>query len=84
MAEWQPIDTAPKEIVRRWDDGNEFGQVILVWPYHGSVVIARWWQSRGKDGGIINSNFIIAADNYDACHPTHWMPLPDAPESESL
>jgi hypothetical protein len=81
MTEWQPIETAPKEIVWK-DDQSEYGKHILVGPYHGEVVRARWWQWR-TNGEITASNFII--DGGHAARPTHWMPLPSLPtESEAI
>lgn len=78
LLQWQPIETAPKDQDIRWiNDGNEYARDILVWTCSSEVVRARWWQHRNKDGDIDASNFI--ADGGNACHPTHWMPLPEAP-----
>jgi hypothetical protein len=71
--EWQPIETAPKEIVVEYSDIQRFGRHVLLWdgstpyPYRG-----RWWQA--KNGA---SNWL--ADGGMAAHPTHWMPLPTPP-----
>ena len=73
MAEWQPIETAPKEI--EWGgDGHGYGPYILAWPVFYEVTRVRWWQS--KSGG---KNFL--EDGGNAVRPTHWMPLPDPPKT---
>lgn len=77
-APWKPIETAPRKIVVRYEGATkgyfaEYGEYILV--YTGSVQRARWWQS--SDEPERYCNFI--ADGGQACHPTHWMPLPKPP-----
>lgn len=77
MSEWQPIETAPKAITRSWDN-SEYGAHILAYPVHGEVARVRWWQSKSEEARAKGyQNFL--ADGGMACHPTHWMPLPDAP-----
>lgn len=76
MSKWQPIETAPKEIDWR-KDGHEYGKHILVWPYYGEVVRAKWEQWRNESGEIIGSSFIV--DGGYNVWPTHWRPVPKPP-----
>jgi len=64
MAEWKPIETAPKD-----------GRRILVWrpkinEFCSHVGIERW-RSINNTGCWINSPSM--------CQPSHWMPLPGKP-----
>lgn len=66
---WQDIDTAPK-------DGTE----VLVWD---RMVLRACWDDPWDSG---NSSWHLGAclafgDESTECNPTHWMPLPNAPES---
>jgi hypothetical protein len=72
---WQPIETAPKEIVVSYSDIQRYGASILLWA-HGEAVCGRWWQSSSG-----SCNFIAAGGM--AVHPTHWMPLPPSPKEEA-
>ncbi len=68
MADWKPIDTAPK-------DGT-----FLVWlekpdrSLNSQVAIARWHPNIK----IINGHFA-----FDAEEPLYWRPLPEPPSSAS-
>lgn len=68
-AEWMPIETAPK-------DGTE---VLVVW--WGKVVMA-WCAGAGasRDGGDWWRSHSLHVVSADHPRPTHWMPLPPAPE----
>ncbi len=78
MSEWQPIETAPKQIVRSFS-GSEYGEHILL--YVGEVVRGRWWQSSRADWRAEGyQNFL--ADGGNAVHPTHWQPLPTPPRHQ--
>ena len=77
MSEWQPIETAPKEITRR-DHANGYGCCVLAYPVHGSVARVRWWQRTDRPEAC---NFLT--DGHLAVHPTHWMPLPDPPRDSA-
>jgi hypothetical protein len=80
MGEWQPIETCPKKIVSR-DDNSRYGKWVLVYPFYGCVVVARWWQWHKRDAdGTLACNFLEAGGN--PVHPTHWMPLPKPPKPE--
>jgi hypothetical protein len=67
---WQPIDTAPKDrVVLLYvpDMGN--------WPDDPAIVTAIWGDGQGwVDNGMAH------CATYG--HPTHWMPLPEPPQSE--
>lgn len=80
MSEWQPIETAPKDIVgrQRMISGgayHEYGPYILAHPVFGQVARVRWWQT--SDGDPRARNFL--EDGGNAVRPTHWMPLPEPP-----
>jgi len=71
MNKWQPIETAPRD-----------GTPILAWPIraiHGVVpyvVVALDLENGGK----VHETWIEAAGTeWATYYPTHWMPLPDAP-----
>jgi hypothetical protein len=73
VSEWQPIETAPKD-----------GQYVIVYSPNNptdygieSVQVAHWC--------MYGSGWIVGAFDYEdsgwfRTHPTHWMPLPDAPK----
>ena len=76
VAQWQPIASAPKNgtvvIVGRHMD--EFGFIRGYARFDGSpTAYVSGWISTGFDP--VMSNFGLA-------HPTHWMPLPNPPNSE--
>lgn len=78
-SEWQPIETAPK-------DGTS---VLIIGAAWREPVISRWyvhylhgkpdprrppeWEQQDMCGGFGSYNGPI--------HPTHWMPLPEPPET---
>lgn len=67
MNNWQPIETAPK-------DGTE----VLVWtPDMYCPAIAHWHAQRKiwVAEGFLEMYALKGADT-----PTHWQPLPDAPQ----
>lgn len=73
MADWQPIETAPK-------DGTEillFELQCYDEPYIATGIWHRW------DGGERWLPAVYGGARTDYFDPTHWMPLPDAPEHDS-
>lgn len=79
---WQPIETAPKS----WRD-----RILVCWP-NGWVTIAHWKDNpRLKDSpeGLSPAYFSDndELDDYDLAKkenaPTHWMPLPAPPVSQT-
>lgn len=78
MIDWQPIETAPKD------------KQILLW--NGECVIG-WWETGREFPGSPHFNDwckgeLGAGTGYDCGYdrvynPTHWMPLPLAPNRYS-
>jgi hypothetical protein len=65
-AKWQPIETAPR-------DGSFLLGYYKMWK---CPTIIRWQKSQYGDFGYWDCARVCS----DNIHPTHWMPLPDAPE----
>jgi hypothetical protein len=81
MAEWQPIETAPKEGAFLVLNGADIG-LALVKPWciadlEGVTEGAAWVGQKPYETGM--SLWLGGNDPSDA---THWMPLPDAPKGE--
>ncbi len=68
MGEWQPIATAPKDGTR----------VLVCCPGATEPFVAHWQVHTAATWGIGNT----WRDDADCtvAEPTHWMPLPAAPE----
>lgn len=75
MTEWKPIDTAPKD-----------GTAILIYPAYSMWLdhkklpnyipyVCRW-----KDDAFGAGWIEASGEEYHLFEPTHWMPLPAAPE----
>lgn len=72
-AEWQPIDTAPKD-----------GTTVILGRDMGDFGFVRGYGNfDGKEGsfvsGWISHGFSRVHGNLGLAHPTHWMPLPKPP-----
>ena len=71
MMTWQPIETAPK-------DGTQFLAFEIFTAFEEPLprtFIAQWWP-----GNELNrADWTDSSSMY--CTPTHWMPLPAAPEA---
>lgn len=67
--QWLPIETAPK-------DGTE------IWAFNGEQGRMRWIECPGYGLWIWDDVLLSDADP-EPEQPTHWMPLPPAPEVES-
>lgn len=66
--EWQPIETAPTD-----------GTPILCWCRPNHVVIC-WPKKKYLTGELVwTSDSCEDFGGYE--YPTHWMPLPNGPES---
>lgn len=80
MSEWQPIETAPK-------DGTEVlvgVDIATVWIVrNASFVREDDWVPRGGcgDGWWAYNNSVTQEMLEGIYEPTHWMPLPEPPES---
>ncbi len=68
---WQPIDTYDKD---------KHGNCVLV--YDRIPVTARY--DTGENRWMMGGKFLDAPDYFVAIRvrPTHWMPLPDAPNTK--
>ena len=68
---WQPIETAPK-------DGKRF----MAW-HKRRVELFRWQGDDGTNRPVgWRDGFIYVYPEGDEDGPTHWMPLPTAPNGE--
>lgn len=67
MAEWQPIETAPK-------DGN----VIILADHRGRVVASCWTGDEEYPWEFLDGS--DTTNGWDAHRPTHWQPLPEPPQ----
>lgn len=66
MAEWQPIETAPRDtVVIVGAAGASSETAFFVEPLNG-------WFSESSE--------ITGFNQWRAFPPTHWMPLPEAPK----
>lgn len=70
MADWQTIDTAPKD-----------GSRILTWSDHLGRVVAFWFDPKVTPEPV---GWIEAGRDAYTLEPTHWMPLPDPPTDEFI
>lgn len=90
-AGWQPIETAPKDgtdIVATW-----VYEVDGMTHWSGTCHVLSWmndWYGEGKGAWVLDGDFNVHFEP-DGIHetpplayaePTHWMPLPPAPETE--
>lgn len=82
MTDWKPIETAPMDgsyvIVCRFRNGDE-----LCWVKHSRWLTAEdvleyegYGMAEDYEAGWSDGN-----DDGEPCYPTHWMPLPQPPES---
>lgn len=86
MSEWQPIETAPKDgtpILLGYFRENLDGSI---YQEGGAPVVAQWIPTKklADDGAGIN--WVARRERLRSSRsfsPTHWMPLPDPPESSS-
>jgi hypothetical protein len=71
VSEWQPIETADRSLdaLNRRVLGVVDGDVRLM--AYGFSSHTKWLTWCLADQGV---------EDFDACNPTHWMPLPDPPK----
>lgn len=73
MAEWQPIESAPKD-----------GTYIIVWPptYEGVASCAKWDEQKHHKKPKPHWRRLDATHVWQSRirTPTHWQPLPEPPK----
>lgn len=83
MMQWQPIETAPKDGTKIIGWNAEFGarQTKMNFYGLGSIGYAEWERGEGtKESGW---DWTEPKNNWGfSWNPTHWMPLPAAPQPE--
>lgn len=76
-SDWMPIETAPKD-----------GTTVLVARHVGNgwgwVIGVAEWSIAGDIAGWISRGLLHPPGELGLAHPTHWMPLPEPPESVGL
>jgi hypothetical protein len=72
MTNWQPIETAPKD-----------GRTILGYSESGQMLIWRWDTDRyaKKPKPYWRAFSVFGVTGERSMQPTHWMPLPEPPNS---
>ena len=86
MAEWRPIETAPRDgtaIVGYGVVSGEMGAFVTHWrPYGvGSIAHERWRNGEGPEGAFWHREPV---HNWTSrWEPTHWLPLPPSPGAEA-
>lgn len=70
MAEWLPIENAPRD-----------GTRILAWSPDWMHVVIAWWRENPR----VRRSWFTITDEYDDYdledeQPTHWQPLPEPPK----
>ena len=73
-AMWQPIETAPK-------DGTLFLVHCAQSIYHPQAHCCFWMEDYDDDYGEWVITSIGTGEEYCEIQPTHWMPMPGAPET---
>lgn len=81
--QWQPIETAPKDRTKilayglqGWNDDYE--------SYHNEIVpqVVSWYCSDNEDPEEEGKWVVDTCSYYvETLNPTHWMPLPELPNS---
>lgn len=97
MAEWMPIESAPKDgTVILVTPGAEIDDHVYTWPanFNLEVVPARWHEPNSRtdeEAGWYAPFFWLRFGVWDApstdmdavrLEPTHWQPLPSPPDSQ--
>ena len=83
MNDWRPIETAPKDGTAILLFGGEMCDDTGPEHIHPSQAVARWVSYQVYEGG--GAWFVATADagaiGITFHKPTHWMKLPDPPET---
>jgi hypothetical protein len=77
MAEWQPIETAPRDET----------EILLYCPKHyfGGGVYVGWWRGGGDGYWVAPGQYMDWNDSNVGAYSTsatHWMPLPNPPSPQ--
>jgi hypothetical protein len=78
MAEWQPIETAPKDKRSILVAGGTFetsNSMAGAYPFTGPMIASY------ADNGEWRGENCGGHDEFYYIRPTHWMPLPNPPET---
>jgi hypothetical protein len=70
MSEWQPIETAPRD------------ETYILGYADGEMTVVHWRDYDGEGCWQLAVSGLHADDG--EWWPTHWMPLPKPPKTESL
>ena len=83
MSEWQPIETAPKDGTRFRAKGVRYGTGMNFMDLAGKryqLNRITWW---GKVSHVPLYGWCHGrVEDVDLWQPTHWRPLPKAPDAE--
>lgn len=80
MREWverQPTLTPPNEWISVEERLPENGQIVLFHQKDGFIYCAEYFAGNS----IMSTGWFIDSDCWEAEEATHWMPLPEAPDS---
>lgn len=83
MAEWQPIETAPKDgrtlLLGRFNSHGKWRTLRGQW-FSADAIAESWEEPDGCDEGWYETS--VECEDVPNCwwtEPTHWQPLPPAP-----
>lgn len=86
---WQPIETAPKDGSAVLGFGLHSGpqpdaqRGVKAGDYWWAIMLWDVWRNPDAGGWGEKSLWVFAKDGKPTwSHPSHWMPLPDPPESK--
>jgi hypothetical protein len=82
---WQPIETAPKDgtVIDLWINGSRTPDAYWGRPDHTCGEAGRYCDCCPTYDGWVDSTFMHYLNGDDGMlghEPTHWMPLPPAPQ----
>lgn len=75
--EYAPTLTPPNEWISVEDRLPEKGQIVLFHQKDGFIYCAEYFAGNS----IMSTGWFIDSDCWEAEEATHWMPLPEAPDS---
>jgi hypothetical protein len=86
--EWQPIETAPKTgrtILLGYRNSHGNWRTLRGQWFSQEAINEDWEDPEGCEPGWYETS--VEADDTPNCwatEPTHWMPLPEAPNTEAM